>query len=72
MKPDSQPFVSIVTPVYNAEKYLSQCIESVLNQTYQNWEYVIVNNCSSDKSLKIAEDFAGKESRIRICDNKGT
>jgi glycosyltransferase involved in cell wall biosynthesis len=65
-----QPFVSIVTPVYNAEKYLADCIESVLAQTYGNWEYVIVNNCSSDKSLKIAENYAKKDKRIRIYKNE--
>jgi glycosyltransferase involved in cell wall biosynthesis len=65
-----QPFVSIVTPVYNTEKYLTECIESVLAQTYENWEYVIVNNCSSDRSLKIAEEYAEKDSRIRIHNNE--
>jgi glycosyltransferase involved in cell wall biosynthesis len=70
MESDSLPFVSIVTPVYNAEEYLPECIESVLNQTYQNWEYVIINNCSSDKSLRIIKNYAQQEIRIRICDNK--
>jgi glycosyltransferase involved in cell wall biosynthesis len=70
MKLDSQPLVSIVTPVYNGEKYLAECIESVLAQTYENWNYVIVNNCSSDRSLKIAQDYAEKDSRIRIHDNR--
>jgi glycosyltransferase involved in cell wall biosynthesis len=66
----SQPFVNVVTPVYNGEKYLSECIESVLSQTYENWEYVIVNNCSSDRSLKIAQDYAEKDSRVRVHDNR--
>lgn len=66
----SQPFVSVVTPVYNGDTFLAQCIESVLAQTYDNWEYVIVNNCSTDDSLKIAQDYAKKDSRIRIHDNK--
>jgi glycosyltransferase involved in cell wall biosynthesis len=39
-----QPLVSILTPVYNGEAFLVECIESVLSQTYRNWEYVIVNN----------------------------
>ena len=68
MKP--QPFVSIVTPVYNTEKYLAECIESILAQTYENWEYIIVNNCSSDSSLEIARKYAEKDSRIRIHNNE--
>ena len=76
MKKDSnrqsaiEPLVSVVTPVYNGEKYLPECIESVLAQTSENWEYVIVNNCSSDRSLKIAQDYAEKDSRIRVHDNR--
>ena len=65
-----QPLVSIVTPVYNTEKYLAQCIESVLAQTYANWEYVIVNNCSTDRSADIAQHYARQDSRIRICHNE--
>lgn len=65
-----EPLVSIFTPAYNTEKYLRECIESVLEQTYTNWEYLIVNNCSTDNTLKIAEEYAGKDKRIRIHDNK--
>ena len=70
MKPDAQPLVSVLTPVYNGEKYLAECIESVLAQTYQNWEYVIVNNCSTDRTLEIAADYARRDKRIRIHNNK--
>jgi glycosyltransferase involved in cell wall biosynthesis len=62
----NQPFVSIVTPVYNTEKYLKECIESVLHQTYSNWEYIILNNQSTDCSLEIAESYALKDSRIKV------
>jgi glycosyltransferase involved in cell wall biosynthesis len=65
----SQPLVSIVTPVYNEEEYLAECIESVLAQTYQNWDYTIVNNCSTDRSLEIARSYAANDPRIRIHDN---
>lgn len=65
----SLPLVSVMTPVYNGERYLAECIESVLNQTYGNWEYVIVNNFSKDRSLSIATDYAKKDSRIRVHDN---
>jgi glycosyltransferase involved in cell wall biosynthesis len=64
-----EPLVSILTPVYNGEEFLAECIESVLAQDYQNWEYHIVNNCSTDGTLRIAESYARKEPRIRITVN---
>jgi glycosyltransferase involved in cell wall biosynthesis len=70
MDSEVQPLVSIVTPVYNGEKYLAECIESVLAQTYENWEYTIVNNCSTDHSLEIATHYAQQDTRVRIHDNK--
>ncbi len=69
MQLSSQPLVSIVTPVYNTEKYLAECIESIITQTYKNWEYIIVNNCSTDKSLEIAQYYSKKHERIRIHNN---
>ena len=69
MNSTSEPFVSIVTPVYNGEKYLGDCIESILAQSYENWEYIIVNNCSTDRSLAIAEKYAEKDTRIKIYSN---
>ena len=65
----SPPLVSIVTPVYNEEQYLAECIESVLSQTYQNWEYTIVDNCSTDKSLEIARHYAARDPRIHVHQN---
>ena len=66
----SEPLVSIVTPVYNGENFLKECIESILAQSYENWEYIIVNNCSTDRSLTIAEMYAEKDPRINIISNK--
>jgi len=63
------PLVSIVTPVYNGEEYLHECITSVLNQTHQNWEYIIVDNCSTDSTPEILRQYAQKESRIRLIHN---
>lgn len=60
--------VSVVTPVYNGEQYLSACIESVLAQSFSDWEYVIVDNCSSDGSRSIAESYA-KDKRVRVYHN---
>jgi glycosyltransferase involved in cell wall biosynthesis len=64
-----EPLVSVVTPVYNGDKYLEECIQSVLTQSYQNWEYIIVNNCSTDRTLEIAQQYAKKDKRIRIHSN---
>jgi glycosyltransferase involved in cell wall biosynthesis len=61
-----QPLTSVVTPVYNGEAYLEQCIESVLAQTYSNWQYVIGDNASSDRTLDIARSYAESDPRIRI------
>src|SRR5579862_6431992 len=64
------PLVSIVTPVYNNAEYLAQCIESVLAQTYANWDYTIVNNCSTDGTGEVARRYAAKDRRIRVHENK--
>ena len=66
---ESAPLVSVVTPFYNTRDYLAECIESVLRQTYQNWEYVLVDNCSTDGSGELAatyvSQFPGKIRLIR-------
>ncbi len=61
--------VSIVLPVYNGEKYIAKSIESVLNQTYSNIELIIVNDCSTDSTLEIVNQYKTKDSRIRIINN---
>lgn len=53
--------VSIVVPVYNAEKFLAETIETVLNQTYENWELLLVNDCSKDNSEEIAKKYLNKK-----------
>ena len=63
------PLVSVITPVYNGGAYLEECIESVLSQSWRHWEYVIVDNCSSDRTGEIAEIYAGKDERIRVVHN---
>lgn len=63
---DEQPLVSVVTPVYNGAAYVTECIESVLEQTYENWEYVIVDNCSTDGTLDIACNYEARDPRIRV------
>jgi glycosyltransferase involved in cell wall biosynthesis len=69
MSTASQPLVSVITPVYNGAEHLAECVESVLAQTYRNWDYTIVNNCSTDESLTVAQRFAASHSRIRIHNN---
>lgn len=69
MNSSNQPLVSVVTPVYNGEPYLAECVESVLAQTYSNWEYSIVNNCSTDGTLQIAERCAKLDPRIHVYTN---
>lgn len=70
MKTVTRPLVSIVTPVYNEAEYLAECIESVLTQTYQEWDLTIIDNCSTDGSLEVARRYAAKDSRIRIHQNQ--
>lgn len=60
------PLISVVTPVFNAEKYLRQAIESIINQTFSDWEYILVNDGSTDKSLEIIKEYSKKDSRIRF------
>ncbi len=69
MTPNSEPLVSVVTPVYNGALYFRECIESILAQTYSNWEYIIVNNCSTDDTLQIAEEYSKRDRRIRLYNN---
>lgn len=66
----NQPLVSIVTPVYNGAGYLRECIDSVLSQTYQNWEYVILDNASTDATPAILDEYATRDARIRIHRNE--
>lgn len=65
-----EPKVSVITPVYNGAKHLAAAIESVLDQTYANWEYVVVDNCSKDQTRAIAEDYARRDPRVRVAQNE--
>ncbi|GAE35809.1 putative N-acetylgalactosaminyl-diphosphoundecaprenol glucuronosyltransferase [Halalkalibacter akibai JCM 9157] len=63
-----KPLVSIVTPVFNAERFVTETIESVLSQTYSNWELILVDDCSSDRSKEIIQSFQEKDQRIKyVC-----
>ncbi len=58
--------ISILVPVYNVEQYLPRCIESVLSQDFQDWEMILVDDGSSDKSPQICDEFAEKDNRIKV------
>jgi len=57
--------ISVITPVYNAEIFLSETVKSIQAQTYQNWELILVNDCSKDNSEKIIMDFCEQDNRIK-------
>lgn len=61
----NEPLVSIITPVYNAEQFLSETIKSIKCQTYSNWELLLVDDCSKDNSAKIIKQFAKSDDRIK-------
>lgn len=67
------PKISVIMPVYNAEKYLKQSIESILNQTYKDFEFIIINDGSTDDSLNIIYEYAKKDNKIKVItrENKG-
>ncbi|MBO4674921.1 MAG: glycosyltransferase [Elusimicrobiaceae bacterium] len=62
----SSPLISIIVPIYNVEKYLSQCLDSIVAQTYQNLEIILVDDGSPDNCGKICDEYAAKDSRIKI------
>ena len=62
----TRPLISVVTPFYNTAPYLAQCIESVLAQSYTKFEYLLLDNCSTDGSSEIAETYARRDPRIRV------
>lgn len=61
-----KPKISVIVPVYNAEKYLCKCIESILSQTFTNFELLLINDGSKDRSGEICEEFARKDGRIKV------
>ena len=61
-----QPKVSICVPVYNVEQYISRCLDSLINQTYDNIEIIVIDDCSPDHSITIAAEYALIDDRIRI------
>jgi len=61
----SKPEVSVITPVYNAEEFLNETIDSVLNQTYTSFEYLLIDDYSTDSSAEIIKEFSKRDSRVK-------
>ena len=66
-----QPLVSILTPFKNTESYLDECLQSILKQTYENWELLIVDDGSTDSSYNLVETYTKKDGRIKLLKNDG-
>ena len=58
--------ISVIIPVYNSELYIAQCIESVIRQTYSNWEIIVVDDGSADRSNEICSKLSAADGRIRV------
>ena len=69
-KSENDPLISVIVPVYNVEKYLPKCIESIINQTYKNLEIILVDDGATDNSGKICDEFAKKDKRIKVIHKK--
>ena len=62
----NMPKISIIVPVYKAEKYLNRCVDSILAQTFTDWELLLIDDGSPDRSGEICDEYAKKDSRIRV------
>ena len=65
----NKPFVSVLMPAYNAEKYIGLAIQSILDQTYRDFEFIILDDCSKDHTWEIIQKYAQKDKRIRAIHN---
>ncbi len=64
------PKVSIVLPTYNGEKYIRESVESIINQSFTDWELIIVDDCSTDHTAMIVDQYASEDFRIKVIHNK--
>lgn len=66
----NKPLVTVVVPIYNTEKYLDRCVNSLVNQTYQNIDILLINDGSTDSCLELCESWAKKDTRVRVIDKQ--
>ena len=67
---NNAPKISLIMSVYNGEDYLSETIESVINQTFSEWEFIIINDCSTDNTANILNEYSLKDNRIKVHTNE--
>lgn len=65
----TKPLVSIGVPVFNGAKYIDECLQSILNQTYENWECIVIDNCSTDNTHELVSRFVARDKRFRLIKN---
>lgn len=70
MKQIMKPDISVIMSVYNGEAYLKEAVESVMNQTFENWELIIINDCSTDSTGEILAELSSKDERIKVHPNE--
>ena len=63
---NNQPKISVIVPIYNAQKYLHRCVDSILNQTFTDFEVLLINDGSTDQSPAICDEYAKIDSRVRV------
>ena len=64
-----EKLVSVIIPCYNAEKYLRESVESIINQSYPNLEIICIDDCSTDSTLAILEELASRDARVKVLHN---
>ena len=65
-----KPLISVIVPVYNVERYLNQCVDSIINQTYTNLEIILVDDGSPDRCPQICDEYAYRDKRIKVFHQK--
>lgn len=64
-----KPLISVIVPIYNVENYLRQCLDSIIGQTYQNLEILLIDDVSTDSSVSICQEYQARDERIHLLKN---